>query len=532
MNKKRKIKAVIVTVIITAFSLCCAGIALTVNDGLYNTDTPTYITLNSTFTGVIENEKDYESYMFEVKEDGIVTLNLEHDNVTSGLDGGFVTTLYRVVKGDETAFYELASFDSFWSDAFTSSGEIGLGKGTYCIVVTVNSEIVTGDFTLTTYFTKTSAYETEINDAEETADGLKENTPRYGVTSQRSSGTDYDWYKITLKEDRAVSLIFKHVDKSLPSVGWNIKLLTTDGKLLAEITSKLSETEVKTGFVGLKAGTYYVKVEGQSVSYEYNIAYTTSDVSGWEIELNDSPETANTLSVNTLISGNLSDRLLGLDKDYYKIKLSKNGYIDIAFSHAVYEGDKNGWNIRVLKKDADGSYYEIVKKISTWNSGGLKISGLGLSAGEYFIVIDADSVSYNSGVYTCKWSFTAKENYEKEPNSIIRRAENINFNELYYGAIISTDSSTYYDEDYFKFELTEETNVCLELGHQKITDSAVYWVASIIDEDGIDEMCRIESSFDDGLASTEVITLPEGVYYIRIQGKYRSEAQYHFRLVR
>ena len=127
-----------------------------------------------------------------------------------------------------------------------------------------------------------------------------------------------------------------------------------------------------------------------------------------------------------------------------------------------------------------------------------------------------------------KWSFTAKSNYEKEPNSVIRRAQNINCNETYYGAIISSDSSANYDEDYYRFELTQETNVCLEFGHQKAADSKVFWVASIVDEDGVDEFCKIESSFDSGLESTDVFKLSPGVYYVKIEGRYRSEAQYNF----
>ena len=58
------------------------------------------------------------------------------------------------------------------------------------------------------------------------------------------------------------------------------------------------------------------------------------------------------------------------------------------------------------------------------------------------------------------------------------------------------------------------------------------WIASIVDEDGY-EVCAVDSSLNDGLVTTGTVTLPEGVYYVKIEtGMYGSEAPYYFRLVR
>lgn len=530
MSRKKKITLLVTVVVIAALLLCSVGIALTVNDGIYNKNTPMYISVNSTVTGEIEDAEDYEAYMFGVSTEGILSIDLEHDNAVGGLDGGYTVTLYKMTQGEDSSYYEIASFDSFWSEVFTSSGEMGIGKGTYCIAVTATSEYAYGDFTLTTYFTQSSAFESEPNDSQESADMLTEGLQQYGSVSQRSDTDDCDWYSITLSEDKALTLSFMHEDKSLPGVGWNIKVFTADGELLTEFTSKLSDTVVETGSIGLRAGNYYVKVEGQSVTYQYSLVYKTSSAANHEIELNDSVDTATELPCNTSIKGTLSERLLGLDKDYYKITLTENGYIDLTFNHAALTDDKNGWNIRVLKEDTDGSYYEIVKKISPWNVADLKIEGLGLAAGEYFVVIDADSLAYSAEAYTVRWTFTASENYEREPNSIIRHAGSIDFNEYYYGAIISSDVS--FDEDYYKFKLTQKSNVSLELGHKKVYDSAISWTVSIVDDDGL-TVTTVESSLNEGLVSTGVITLPAGTYYVKIEtGLYGSEAQYYFRLVR
>ena len=215
-------------------------------------------------------------------------------------------------------------------------------------------------------------------------------------------------------------------------------------------------------------------------------------------------------------------RLCGLDLE--------GGDVDIIFSHEEIEGDKNGWNIRLLQKQEDGTYLEIMKKISKWNSSGYNLSNFGLAEGEYYIVIDGDSLAYNSTSYTCQWNFTARTDFEIEPNGSMETAKDIQANTYYYGAIISSDVD--FDEDYYRFEVDKERNVSLELWHEKVTDSSVTWVASIIDENG-NVVKSVDSSLNQGLVSTGVVTLKEGTYYIKIEtGMYGSESPYYFKLVR
>jgi hypothetical protein len=249
-----------------------------------------------------------------------------------------------------------------------------------------------------------------------------------------------------------------------------------------------------------------------------------------EFELNDTPEQAINLPRNVVVSGSLSDRLLGLDKDYYKIRVPKDGYIDFEFGHELCEGDKKGWNIRIIKPMDDGTYYEIVRKISKWNENKYLIEDLGLAAGDYYVCIDGDSVSYNSATYTCKWTFTQKANFEKEPNNDMMSSYKIDFGTYYRGAIISTDMT--FDEDFYKFELTEKTRICLEFGHDTINSGDICWTASIVDKDGKD-VATVNSALSQGLTSTGVVEVPAGTYYVKIEtGYYGSEIPYYFRLVR
>ncbi len=533
MNKKRaRIIAVVAVVAILVASLCGVVVAKTITDGMFNMDTPTKITANSTVLGTIESKEDYEAFVFEVEKDGALSVRIDHDNLLDSVKCGYYVTLYKIVEEeDERVYKELVHFESFWDDVTAGWGEIGVAPGTYCVVVDPGTDIIYGEFTLVTTFTPSSTFEKELNDTKETANQLGVGRALYGSSSKRSEGYDHDWFVFELTEDSCINISFAHDDLTFPKAGWNIKLTNENDELICDFTSKLTDTLIKTGKIGLKAGVYYIKVENVSeIAESYSIVLGREKAVNNEFELNDTPETATDLPQNIVMGGSLADRLLSLDKDYYRINVPAEGVVDIVFSHEAIEGDKNGWNIRLLKKQDDGSYLEIIKKISTWNSSGYTISNMGLAPGEYYILIDGDSLAYNSTAYTCQWTFTERSDFEVEPNGSLENAKPIEANTYYYGAIISSDVD--FDEDYYSFEITKERNVSLELWHEKVSDSSLTWIASIIDENG-NVVKSVDSSLNQGLVSTGVVTLKPGTYYVKIEtGMYGSESPYYFKLVR
>ncbi len=529
MNKRRikTISAVVaVAIIVVVFGVI--GSSLTVEDSLFTTNTPMKITCNSTVVGTIEDKADYDSFIFEIEKPGALIVKLNHDNMLEAVKCGYVITLYKIIESEERVYQEITYFESFWDETTSSWGETGVSAGTYLVVVKPGIDILYGDFTLVTAFTPTNAFEKEPNEIKENANSFNVGDAFYASSSQRSEGTDVDWFSFEIEYDSCINLSFVHENLTFPTAGWNIKILTGNDEIVCDFTSLLTDTQLKTGAIGLKAGKYYVRVESQTpIGDTYSLLIGADKATNHEFELNDAPETATVLPKGVAISGSLAERLLSLDKDYYKFTVPADGTVEFYFKHPEIEGAKNGWNIKVFKADDDGSFYQVVKKVSTWNSKGLSVYNLGLAAGDYYILIDADSVSYNSTSYSIQWNYTERENFEKEPNNIMRRAETIGFDETYYGAIISSDVN--FDEDFYRLEITEETSVKLALGHDKLQDSSVSWVASIVDEDN-DEICSVESSLNDDVVYTET-TLSEGVYYIRIEtGMYGSEMPYYFTL--
>lgn len=532
MKKRRnRITALIVCVAVLFGALCAGVIAVSVTSGLFKNNTPTYIKLGTELTGIIRSSSDYEAYMFDVDEPGTLVVKLNHEDFMDSTKSGWTLSLYKIIDEAEKVYKEVTYFESFWNDMTSDWGETGLDVGTYMLMVNPGMYFIESEYTLSTLFTPTDTFEREPNDSKEFSTAVQVGYGKYGVSSRRTEGTDMDWYSFDLAEDSCVNISFTHPDETFPQVGWTVTLVNEDNDKITQFTSRLTDLVLKTGSIGLKAGRYYVSVEAQTeLCKTYTLVVGADKAVNHEFELNDTPEQAIELPHNFEISGSLADRLLSLDKDYYKFAVEKYGYIDFTFSHELQDGNKNGWNVRIFKPLEDGTYYEIVRKISKWNEDKLTIESLGLSPGEYYVCIDGDSMSYNSATYTCKWQFTEDDKFESEPNSTFDTADNIDVRTYYYGAIISSDVT--YDEDYYKFTIDSTSRVCLEFGHDRLSGSNICWNASIVDAEG-KSMCALKSALNEGLLTTPVVELPAGTYYVKVEtGMYGSEIPYYFKVVK
>ena len=530
---KKKIIALALTVAVLAGIFAVCGIALDMGDSVFKTNTPTYIKAGSSIKGIITDKEDYEAYVFDITANGALNLVLEHENFTDTGKSGWIVTLYKILSKEgstEKIYKELAYYQSFWSDATSDWKDVGVTPGTYCVMVTPGLYFLESEYTLKTTFTQSDSYEKEPNDVKADATPVSVGYGKYGNTSNRSSGTDMDWYVFNLTQDSCVNISFAHPDGTFPVVGWTVTLYNAENQKITQFTSRRTDLILKTGKLGLKAGEYHICVEAQTDSAdEYTLIVGSEKAVNFEFEFNDTPAEAIELPQGIAVSGSLADRLLSLDKDYYKFTVDGAGYIDLSFTHELQDGNKNGWNVRILKELPDGTYHEIVRRISKWNVEKLELKGLGLPAGDYYVLVDGDSVSYNSTTYTLQWSFTQAENYEHEPNSSMLNCQTIDLGTHYQGVIISSDVT--YDEDYYRFNLTDSRRVCVEFSHENVAGSDICWNISIIDDKG-NVKSEITSALNESLVSTGVVELPAGVYFVKIEtGMYGSELPYKIRLV-
>ncbi len=527
---KKRIIALAIVVCVLLSALIVGGVALSEEDSLFRNNTPTYISLNSSIKGSIRSKDDYESYIFEIPNDGALNLSMEHEDFFDSSKSGWNVTLYKIIEGEKREYREVAYYESFWNEMISEWATVGLGAGTYLIMVKAGLYFLQNDFTLVANFTETTTYEKEFNDTRETANHLDVGYGKYASSVTRSEGSDIDWFEFEINDDSTVNLTFTHPDETFPQVGWTVTLINEKDEKITQFTSRLTETMIKTGSLGLKAGKYYVSVEGQSsMCKDYTILIGKDKAVNFEFEMNDTPETAIPLPMGLKMSGSLADRLLGLDKDYYKFTVTDYGFIDIAFNHENLNENKNGWNIRVIKAMKDGTFLEVVRKISKWNQLQYSLTDLGVSPGDYYILIDGDSVSYNSATYSLTWEFTANSEFEYEPNGSMENAYNINFGKYYSGAIISSDVD--YDEDYYRFELDKKTNVAVDFRHEAGDNDDICWYISIINDRG-EEVVFKGAKLGSEITMTDVTELPAGTYFVKIEtGMYGSEIPYRFRLV-
>ncbi len=236
------------------------------------------ISLNSTVTGSIARrlsgiDRDY--FSFTVDTAGTVVLEFAHIPETEDKDG------WNFVLTDEkgTVLYKGISK---WSDDVSASSEIGLGNGTYYILVdSDNLYLNSSDYYLTVSYFVGDSFETESNNSFELADRLEEGIPQSGIIVDCSTDYDYDYYCFTLTDTTDISLVFEHeklagsrhiftftlYNEAFESVG-----AAVGEKTGVKNVSVLSDTEmVQADYSALPAGTYYVKVSSglfyESVMY-------------------------------------------------------------------------------------------------------------------------------------------------------------------------------------------------------------------------------------------------------------------------
>lgn len=530
-NRKIRIASVITVaaILLTAIGALAATVA--VSDSTFKKNTPIFLELGTTVNGSITSDDDYEAYMFETEENGTLSLCLEHEDFLDSAKSGWKVTLYKMIPGEERTYKEITYYESFWNDVTTDWEEVGITPGTYLIMVNPGIYLIKSEFTLTTGFEPTEVHECEPNDTKETFSYVEVGYGKYGMSSHRESGVDVDWYAFDITEDSCINLTFSHPDETFPQVGWTVTLINENNEKVTQFTSRLTETVITTGAIGLKADRYYISVEPQTDLCEtYTLVIASDRAVNHEFELNDAPETAIDLPMNLKMNGSLADKLLSLDKDYYKFTVDGTGYIDVTFSHELIEEDKNGWNIRIFKPLEDGTMLELVRKVNKWNEEITVIENLGLAPGDYYVCIDGDSMYYNSASYTVSWAFTESTGFETEPNGSLENANDIDIRTYINGAIISSDVS--YDEDFYRFTVDADSSICIEFSHEKLKGSNVCWNASILDEEG-NTVTTVYSALNQNFVISDIVDVPAGTYYVKVEtGMYGSEIPYQLRIVR
>ncbi len=345
----------------------------------------TNMALNKQYGGTIRNSSDEDYYKFTLSEAGAVSLTLKHALLSNVSSVYYYVTLYNA---DGTSYYVRMS--SKGSDTSLTSTKIGLASGTYYIKVESGSTD-TGVYTLQTNFSASSVWETEFNDAINVADKVSVNKEYNGALS--SSG-DVDYYKFSTSADGYITLNFKHANLDSGNYYFKATIMLSSGTELATMYSTGFETSKSTAKIGLKKGTYYIKITDYSYSntpYKFKVNYT--EASNWEKEDNGSISGATKISLGKDYNGtSYVDSRAYSDYDYYKFSLDKKSWINISFKHANTGTTSSQWSVYVIDGSGNTIYSDINKKyFSIGSVAGTKTyastGNIQLGKGTYYIKI-------------------------------------------------------------------------------------------------------------------------------------------------
>ena len=167
--------------------------------------TATAIKSAKTYSGSIKDSSDEDYYKLSVGSNGYMTVNLKHSS--SAADRIYTVRVYN------SDFNVVHSFAVYGTDKNVTSCKLGVGKGTYYILVRPYG-VDTGTYQLTATAKKASNWETEINDDRAGADKISLGKSVNGVNDDLYSG-DYDYYKFTLSKATYVNFSLSHRCKGI-----------------------------------------------------------------------------------------------------------------------------------------------------------------------------------------------------------------------------------------------------------------------------------------------------------------------------
>lgn len=487
-----------------------------------------YDRLGQTITGSISSASDTDYYKIISTTKGYLSFQLQHDKVSGRLS----TDIYSVAVCD-AAGNTLYTTTSKKDEEKSESVNFGLDAGTYYLKVSgIQYMDASGSLTVQgangeTYklkvsWTNADNWESESNDTYDTA-----NTAVSGTTYSGDIRTysDVDYFKTSLSANGYINVKLTHPVVSGQETT-NMFVLSVIRKVdkdqYTEVyTTKIrgGDTSISTPNLGLPKGEYYIKIagtgnttgtllSGTSYPVNYDVCIKAKTASDREVESNDSAATANTVKNGKTYYGSTSS---SSDKDYYKIKMSKAGYLQIKFGHKNSQSTASCYNVVLYNKDNS----EIYKFTNTGTETSYTSCKLGLDAGEYYVCVSQASTLY-TGDYTICLTQKAASGWETENNGDWASADNIQVGKAVKGVITGYSS----DEDYYRFTLTKAQYINFSLAHEKINDAGRCWYVTLYNANakrGYQDYDHIYSYAGSTYTESSAVKLSRGTYYLKVQ---------------
>ncbi len=455
------------------------------------------IPLGGNASGAINPAGDEDFYKVTTNGDG--QLNLTLDN--TGNPDLKVISLY---DNNGTTLINNASV----GNGIGGLNVDGLAAGTYYIKISGNSGTETGAYVLAcALVTPLYTNDTEPDDVFTQANVLALNNSATGhigyyYNNRRDSS---DWFKITTTADGMLQVSYDNTGYPDLKV---ISLYDNDG------TSLLASSGIGNGIGalqkdGLAAGTYYVKISGNSGS-EFG-AYLIKDTlvtlaQPNDVEPNDIFTQADILLLNDTTRGHIGYAYNGITDttDWYKVTTTSDGNLTLYF-------DNTGYNDLKLLSLYDNNGVTLLKSQNIGNGiGGLEQDGL--AAGTYYIKVNGNSVT-NFGGYTLADSLiTVALANDNEPNNTFILAETLAKNDSTTGHIGYYYNNRRDTSDYYKITTGSSGALALTLDNTGNPNISI----NLYDASGTNMIGG--TTVGNGRGGFTSGTLAPGIYYVEVTG--------------
>jgi Ca2+-binding RTX toxin-like protein len=266
-------------------------------------------------TGQLQTVSDIDVFKIDVVETGIGTLSFNAPT-NSDYQGYYRVSVYAPDGG------LLTSAET--GKDLTFEGPL-TEVGTYYFAVEAGDWYYTDQaYQLTVDLSPglSDEYENEPND--EYANYLSSGSIKRGTLATSS---DVDWFYLNSDGNDNLNIVFNSPLTS-DSAYFNVWVYDEVGNLLAR---QATGNDIDFDVTASAAGEYYIGVTSSSYysSLEYALTATVTDASGaQESELNDSLETADSVTLDAWFTGQLS---LPTDTDYFQLDLTESGTINLQF---------------------------------------------------------------------------------------------------------------------------------------------------------------------------------------------------------
>lgn len=466
-------------------------------------DNAMIINTNVPYTDNLTTSSDVNYYKFTTNSDGYISFSFSHEYVDSTYEY-WIVTLYDNQKKSIITWEYTGN-----TEAEIISCNMGFPAGEYYIRVIPYSSYFFSDqnYSLKVNYTSTSSWETEYNNDFTTADTI---SPEFSRSGSIMHANDVDYYKFTTDVDGFVSLTFSHGYIDSTSKYWEVVLYDTGKEVMNswEFESN-TEAEITTGNIGLSAGTYYACVRPTISTLYKNKDYTlkinhTASLS-WEIEYNDTFQSAEELKVGSLYYGSI---MHNKDVDYYQVTTDEAGYIWVSFQSEYVNSTSALYVVSIYDKDKQEITFSNFRSDTTGSKDTLPI---GVGAGIYYVKIEP-YYSWSSVDYSFSVNYTASDDWETEFNEIFSDADELELDNAVTGNLRNSS-----DVDFYKLNIQQNGIYDLLFTHDYFTyyDGSAFWKIAIFNSN-MEVLAEYGSSCTESVIKETGISLNSGIYYLKV----------------